>query len=218
MRWELSGLRLWLKQNFFFWLFILEWFHIFRKIMKILKNVHILITQTPLYNILHNCKFYAVLSKLIKLALLLFYSLQTFSEFHHFSMSVFMSQDEILDLIIMSPCLFLSGTIFEQAFTSCPNNWMVGISSMFYTEMNIVSFIYQFNEHLWSVGHNTLFLALEYKHDEIILILISLFTFIHWRRKWQPTQVFLPGESQGQRSLVGCRLWGHTESDMTEAT
>ena len=36
----------------------------------------------------------------------------------------------------------------------------------------------------------------------------SLFTFMHWRRKWQPTPVFLPGESQGQRSLVGCRLWG----------
>ena len=40
----------------------------------------------------------------------------------------------------------------------------------------------------------------------------------HWRRKWQPTPVFLPGESQGRGSLVGCRLWGGTESDMTEAT
>ena len=39
-----------------------------------------------------------------------------------------------------------------------------------------------------------------------------------WRRKWQPTPVFLPGESQGWGSLVGCRLWGHTESDMTEVT
>ena len=37
-----------------------------------------------------------------------------------------------------------------------------------------------------------------------------LFTFMHWRRKWQPTPVFLPGESQGWRSLVGCRLWGRT--------
>ena len=46
----------------------------------------------------------------------------------------------------------------------------------------------------------------------------TFFTFMHWRRKWQPTPVFLPGESQGQRSLVGCRLWGCTESDMTEAT
>ena len=48
--------------------------------------------------------------------------------------------------------------------------------------------------------------------------LLSLFTFMHWRRKWQPTPVFLPGESQGQGSLVGCRLWGRTESDTTEAT
>ena len=37
-----------------------------------------------------------------------------------------------------------------------------------------------------------------------------------WRRKWQPTPVFLPGESQGRGSLVGCRLQGHTESDTTE--
>ena len=44
------------------------------------------------------------------------------------------------------------------------------------------------------------------------------FTFMHWRRKWQPTPVFLPGESQGQGSLVGCCLWGHTESDRTKAT
>ena len=47
---------------------------------------------------------------------------------------------------------------------------------------------------------------------------LSLFTFMHWRREWQPTPVFLPGESQGRWSLVGCHLWGHTESDMTEAT
>ena len=39
---------------------------------------------------------------------------------------------------------------------------------------------------------------------------LSLFTFLHWRRKWQPTPVFLPGESQGRGSLVGCRLWGCT--------
>ena len=46
----------------------------------------------------------------------------------------------------------------------------------------------------------------------------SLFTIMHWRRKWQPTPVFLPGESQGWGSLVGCCLWGRTESDTTEAT
>ena len=47
---------------------------------------------------------------------------------------------------------------------------------------------------------------------------LSLFTFMRWRRKWQPTPVFLPGDSQGWGSLVGCCLWGRTESDTTEAT
>ena len=41
---------------------------------------------------------------------------------------------------------------------------------------------------------------------------------MRWRRKWQPTPVFLPGESQGRGSLVGHGLWGPTESDTTEAT
>ena len=47
---------------------------------------------------------------------------------------------------------------------------------------------------------------------------LSLFTFMHWRRKWQPTPVLLPGESQGRGNLVGCHLWGHTELDTTEVT
>ena len=49
---------------------------------------------------------------------------------------------------------------------------------------------------------------------------LSDFTF-HFHaleKEWQPTPVFLPGESQGQRSLVGCSPWGRTESDTTEAT
>ena len=54
------------------------------------------------------------------------------------------------------------------------------------------------------------------RHDWVNLL--SLFTFMHWRRKWQPTPVFLPGESQGPGSLVGCHLWGHTELDTTEVT
>ena len=47
---------------------------------------------------------------------------------------------------------------------------------------------------------------------------LSLFTCMHWRRKWQPTPVFLPEESQGRGSLVGCHLWGCTESATTEVT
>ena len=46
---------------------------------------------------------------------------------------------------------------------------------------------------------------------------LSDFTFMHWRRKWQPTPVFLPRESQGWVSLVGCHVWGRTELDMTKA-
>ena len=44
----------------------------------------------------------------------------------------------------------------------------------------------------------------------------SLFTCMHWRRKWQPTPVFLPGESHGQRILVVSSPWGHKGSDTTE--
>ena len=43
----------------------------------------------------------------------------------------------------------------------------------------------------------------------------SLFTFMHWRRKWQRTPGFLPGESQGRGSLVGCSPWGCKEWDTT---
>ena len=52
---------------------------------------------------------------------------------------------------------------------------------------------------------------------------LSLFTFMHWRRKWQPTPVFLPGESQGWGSLVGCQTSmgshrvGHDWSDLAAA-
>ena len=45
---------------------------------------------------------------------------------------------------------------------------------------------------------------------------VYLTWYAHLER--QPTPVFLPGESQGRGSLVGCRLWGRRESDTTEAT
>ena len=54
---------------------------------------------------------------------------------------------------------------------------------------------------LWSMG------SLRVRHDWATSL--SLFTFMHWRRKWQPTPVFLLEKSQGQRSLVGYSPWGH---------
>ena len=58
--------------------------------------------------------------------------------------------------------------------------------------------------------------SLRVRHDWATSL--SLFTVMHWRRKWQPTPVFLPGESQGRGSLLSCCLWGCTESDTTDAT
>ena len=57
--------------------------------------------------------------------------------------------------------------------------------------------------------------SLRVRHDWVTSFL--LFTFMHWRRKWQPTPVFLPGESQGRGRLVGCRPWGRTDLDTTES-
>ena len=51
------------------------------------------------------------------------------------------------------------------------------------------------------------------KRCSTLLIIREIKIKTTWRRKWQATPVFFPGESQGQGSLVGCRLWGHTESD-----
>ena len=55
----------------------------------------------------------------------------------------------------------------------------------------------------WRVGHDW-------------VTSLSLFIFMHWRMKWQPTPVLVPGKSLGQRSLVGCHPWGHEELDTTE--
>ena len=52
----------------------------------------------------------------------------------------------------------------------------------------------------------------------VVLSELACYSLPLWRRKWQPTPVFLPGESQGWQNLVGCRLWGGTEPDTTEAT
>ena len=56
------------------------------------------------------------------------------------------------------------------------------------------------------------------RKDEYDTILIPGKYSLSIVQKWQPTPLFLPGESQGRWSLVGCRLWGRTESDTTEAT
>ena len=52
-----------------------------------------------------------------------------------------------------------------------------------------------------------------------MFVYLFFFFLVNYEKlEWQPTPIFLPGESQGQGSLVGCHLWGRTESDTTEAT
>ena len=58
--------------------------------------------------------------------------------------------------------------------------------------------------------------SLRVRHDWVASL--SLFTFMYWRRKWQPIPVFLPEKSQRWGSLVGCCQWGCTEWDTTEVT
>ena len=54
------------------------------------------------------------------------------------------------------------------------------------------------------------------KNTQYLLTLIRKALGPHWRRKWQPTPVLLPGKYHGQRSLVGSSPWGRQESDTTE--
>ena len=65
--------------------------------------------------------------------------------------------------------------------------------------------------HDW--GTNTLTLSLS--HDDYNFKKFEILWDLP-NGKWQPTPVFLPGESQGPQSLVGCCLWGHTESDWSD--
>ena len=58
----------------------------------------------------------------------------------------------------------------------------------------------------WRLGRLQSMGLLRVRHDWATSL--SLFTFMHWRRKWQSTPVFLPGESQGWGRLLGCHLWG----------
>ena len=131
-------------------------------------------------------------------------------------------------------------------FISCVMKWIVGPSLFYYTLLSLVDQLVNnppamretlvrslsWDEHLekgtathsstlaWKIpwmeepGRLQSMGSQRIRHDWATSL--SLFTFKHWRRKWQPTPVFLPGESQGRWSLVGCHLWGRTESDTTE--
>ena len=102
-------------------------------------------------------------------------------------------------------------------FSSLAHFW---IGSFFFLDLSCKICLYIFDISYLSVAS----FAIIFSHYEgclftllrVSFVVEKLFIFMHWRRKWQPTSVFLPGESQGWGSLMGCCLWGCTESDTTE--
>ena len=143
--------------------------------------------------------------------------------------AVVKSRNQVLNIFInfaifiSSPCSsrysFAAGIrvnlfLWEEASCSTPGKYLAIISLLFFREGNGTPLQYSCLENSmdggawWAAVHGVTTSRTR----------LSDFTFTHWRRKWQPTPVFLPGESPGRRSLVGCRLWGLTESDTTEAT
>ena len=66
--------------------------------------------------------------------------------------------------------------------------------------------------------HNVEKSSMRYTVGSYRLSVLNIAVHTYQRRRWHPTPVLLPGESHGQRSLVGCLLWGHTESDTTKVT
>ena len=93
--------------------------------------------------------------------------------------------------------------------------WILASLNYYFGEGNGTPLQYFCLENPWTEepGRLQSMESLRVRHDWATSL--SLSTLMHWRRKWQATPVFLPGESQGRGSLVGCRLWGRTESDTT---
>ena len=70
----------------------------------------------------------------------------------------------------------------------------------------------------YTILHFTSRVSTSVSYLSFFLLNIVTLVGVNWRRQWQPTSVFLPGESPGRGSLVGCRLWDRTESETTEVT
>ena len=119
--------------------------------------------------------------------------------------------------LLLIPSIFPSIRVFSSESVLCirwPKYWIFSFSISPSNEYSgLISFRMDWLDLLAVQGTLQ---SLRQNHSSKASILHRSAFFI--RRKWQPTPVFLPGESQGQQSLMGCRLWGHIELDTTEAT
>ena len=127
--------------------------------------------------------------------------------------------------VFLEKCLFGSFSNFMIGFVFLVLSCMSCLYILEINRLSLVSFAIIFSN---SEGCLFALLIASFAVQKLlILIRPHLFTFVFisitlgggsWRRQWQLTPVFLPGESQAWRSLVGCRLWGRTESDTTDET
>ena len=96
----------------------------------------------------------------------------------------------------------------------------IPLASFFHSRLGFTPVHFSFNIKLYSSSPLSLrpcnfhFVATHL----ILIINLWLYSYVCQRRQWHLTPVLLPGKSQGWQSLVGCRLWGRTKSDTTEAT
>ena len=118
--------------------------------------------------------------------------------------------------LLLLPSIFPSIRVFSNESTlhmRWPKYWSFSFSII--TSKEIQGLIFRIDWFDLLAVQETLKSLLPHHRSKASILQCSAF---FWRRKCQPTPMSLPGESQGRWSLVGCRLWGHTESDMTEAT
>ena len=127
--------------------------------------------------------------------------------------------------LLLLPSIFPSIRVFPNESVlhiRWPKHWSISFSISPSKEYSgLISFRMDWLDLLAVKG--ALKTLLQHHSSKASILLCSAFFIVqlshpYRRRQWHPTPVLLPGKSHGWSSLVGCSLWGHTESDMTEAT
>ena len=169
----------------------------------------------PTFNLSQHQGLFQLISSLHQVAKLLALQLQ------HQSFQWIFKMDFLYDWLAWSPCSLRDsrGSSPTPQFKSINSSASIDFINSFFSEKAMAP---HSSTLAWKIpwmeepGRLQSMGLLRVRHNWVTSL--SLFTVLHWRRKWQPTPVFLPGESQGWGSLVDSRLWGRTESDTTEVT
>ena len=129
----------------------------------------------------------------------------------HFSIGCFLSDIRLDDLLVYFVDNPLSIASFTIIFSYCEGC----LFNLFMNAFAVQKCLSLIRSHLF-----IFVFIVHYSRRWVIKDFAAIYVrvFYLWRRQWHPTPVLLPGKSHGRRSLVGCPLWGRTESDTTEVT